>query len=200
MPARRARYSVSFLQPTYAASVFDELAKYAYWHAITGGALPWPVLVRLGMVEGRLVVTGLFIGAVGNENRVVSAVEDEREITSRDLRAVSIPDITETIAREARGNLIFRTLFVETAHPYRRPRRRPGPRGYGREHFRHVAVRYRAALRNSPRSPIATLAAELSADPSTVRRWLGRARDMGFLGPAPAGRAGEQEGHDGTEH
>jgi hypothetical protein len=194
--ARRRAYRLTFNQPTWIASVFGELASYANWHTVSGGGLPWPVLVRLGLAEGRLVVTGLFIGAVDEQGQAASAVEQEREITSRALRAVSVPDITETIARQAArsdGLGFIERGMVETAHPHRRPRLRPGPQGYPRDHFRDVARRYRAALRRSPRAPIATLAREWPADPSTVRRWIGRARDMGYLGRAPVGRAGEQD-------
>jgi hypothetical protein len=184
-----ARLRFSFLQPSYVRSIFGELATSSYWHRVDGGALPWPVLVRLGISDGRLVVTGILIGSQ----------DDPPEVTSRQLRRVSIPDVTENIARSAWAGdphlgAFWRTLIEGTAAPHRLSRRRPGPRGYGRDHYRHVAKRYRQALLRKPRSAMATLAVELRASPSTARRWVATARALGLLGPAPIGRAGEEAG------
>jgi hypothetical protein len=57
--------------------------------------------------------------------------------------------------------------------------------------LRDVAERYRAAVDRGIRSPTQTVANELGAPRSTVARWVHKARDRGFLGPAVRGRAGE---------
>jgi hypothetical protein len=68
---------------------------------------------------------------------------------------------------------------------------RPGPKGHTREHFGAVAAAYREVLKTSPRAPIKTLAANLNYSEATIRRHLQRARDMGLLGEARPGKAGE---------
>jgi hypothetical protein len=191
----KARYRLTFLQPSFAAGLFADLARAlpsgrppgAYWTKVEGGSLPWPVLIRLGITEGRLVVTGLVIGA-----------EDEAELTSRAIR-IKIPEVTQTILTAARkpgaSAEMIQALFVDTAAPYRRPRARPGPRGLPKEHFEEVAQVYRSVTRGHPRSPMPEVAKRLHTTEATARRWVQRARLLGFLGPSPLGKAGE-EGSD----
>ena len=196
---RQAPYRLSFLQPSFATRLFAEVARAlpsgdapgAYWTKVEGGNLPWPILIRLGITEGRLVVTGLLAGA-----------QDEVELTSRALRGISIPQVTQAIATAASkpggSGEIATALFLETAAPRPRPRPRPGPRGYDKGHFRDVvAPAYRGALRRQPRSPMTAAAAALNTTLPTARRWVQRARDLGYLGPSPLGKAGEEEGSDG---
>jgi hypothetical protein len=58
-----------------------------------------------------------------------------------------------------------------------------------------VAERYREALeRGDP--PTQSVARELNVARSTAARWVTKARERGFLGPALQGRAGEAERGD----
>jgi hypothetical protein len=71
---------------------------------------------------------------------------------------------------------------------------RPGPKGHDDEYFKRVAEDYRRALIARPRAPVQMLL-ELYEDrfsEATIRRWLQRARDKGYLGAAPPGKAGER--------
>jgi hypothetical protein len=183
-PPPRRRYSIAFLQPSHVQDVLGELATFDYWLRIEGGGLPWPVLVRLGRSEGRLVITGLIVGA---------GEDHPAEITSRGLRLVTVPEITAGIARMAKGDPILEDLFLDTAPPYRRPRRRPGQVRLPREHFEAVARSYREGVLAGWRSPVAKVASDFHVGSTQARRYVARARDMGILGPAPKGRAGEIE-------
>jgi hypothetical protein len=80
--------------------------------------------------------------------------------------------------------------------PYDRPRVRPGPKGYPDEWFKTVAGAYRRALVEHPRGTFAALARELHASEATVRRWVQRAQDKGYLGASTPGKAGRKPRED----
>jgi hypothetical protein len=164
--------------------------------------LPFPVAVSLGRApDGRLIITGMLIA-----NLDIPAVYDEDapewfrskpvEITTRSLREVHVADLLNSVTAlrdDPKGKALYRRLFgLADDLPASFERRRPGPKGYSREHFEDVAQAYRRALAEAPSAPVKTLAKQLGYSEATVRRWIQRARDMGLLGPSTAGKAGEQ--------
>ena len=179
-------YRFTFNQPEHAAKLLASAGEASSWHTVEGGNMPWPILVRLGLANGRLTVTGIVIGALGEVG----------EVTSRALRTIRIADLTTLLARDARRGDFFSSMFLEAADELGSGAKlagRPGRPGYDREHFQGIAAEYRAALRINPHHPIDEIAEGHDVSEATARRWVARARDMGFLERAPIGRAGEQE-------
>lgn len=181
---------ISLMPPGQLAAALAKLpAEEDFWVTLAPAGRP-PVTVRLGFApDGRLCVTGLLV-----------AVLEPTEITARALRDIPLAEITAMAADPKALGPAAQVILggaASAAAPLRRPRMRPGPRGHPREHFEHVAARYRAALQRTPRSPVTTLTKELHASEATVRRWLQQARAMGLLGPAPIGKAGEEPAKEG---
>lgn len=153
----------------------------------TDGTIWTNILVRPAKSpsDGRLICTGLVVGAFGEE-----------ELTVRRLRSLPLAQILETLGR-ADHEPVLLALFPQGV-PEFGPRVKPGPKGHPNVHFEQIADAYRAALGSAPRSPMKTLThaynkgrpqAEWVSE-VTVRRWVQRARDKGFLGESPLGKAG----------
>ena len=69
--------------------------------------------------------------------------------------------------------------------------------GTTRGHIHLIAMRYRENVKKGLRDPVAAIARDMGVRPGTVRVWVYRARDMGFLGPArarPVSEAGPAPG------
>lgn len=169
------------------------------WNRFEGSDLPQPVSIRLRvMPDGRLVCTGLIIGEVDDK---------EQELSGRDLRRVSLPDLLKLVDEE----LAERTREQGWAKYVNRPQAaplsagtsyRPGERpagGWPREHFVQVAQAYRANLTRHSYAPLQALARQLGTTEPTARRWVLRARDMGFLGRPAPGKAGAGDPVDDDE-
>ena len=180
-----SRLIVSSLPPERTKELFAELAEGRWLRVEAQGPRP-VVLMRFGRVDGRLVCTGLLLGA-----------EAEAEISARTLRDVPLGQLTS----QARLNVgvewwLEHGLMAPVPAPIFVSR--PGPKGHPREHFAQVAAAYRQALHEAPDAPVQYLTRrfltpDLAPVPeSTVRRWLQRSRDMKMLGPSMPGRAGEQ--------
>jgi hypothetical protein len=182
-----------FSIPAYGAPQIDGI-----WIRVEGDDLPHPVLFRLGVGEdGQLIATGLLIAA-------------ERELTTRAVRlplasivsrfaaeVVAKPSTYKRLQAELSGHDFekdarWRAWTAEGAAPtdfvshprtgpVQVPRVRPGRRGYPDDHYRQVAKAYRRAKRQHPRAPIRALMEELNASEPTIHRWIGIARDKGFL-------------------
>jgi hypothetical protein len=69
----------------------------------------------------------------------------------------------------------------------RTPLRRPASRKLDDDFYREVAFAYRDAVRRGLQ-PGKTIAADTKAPASTVNRWIGGARERGFLPPTEPGR------------
>lgn len=157
------------------------------WTTFSGGRLPFPVHLRTSRSEdGRLICTALVI------------TPGEQEITARSLREIPLSQLlSRRGGRSANSEslgLSFAAAFMEALSPeFEGALARPGPQGHPREHFEGVAAAYREALIQSPRAPVQWLldTETLHGSEATVRRWIRRARDMGLLGEAVPGRAGE---------
>jgi lipocalin len=57
-----------------------------------------------------------------------------------------------------------------------------------------LSNKYRAALEAEPRAPTKWLAERMYVSLPTARRWIQRARDLGYLGASIPGKAGERKG------
>ena len=167
------------------------------WFRFDDGELPQPVLLRLRTAsDGRRVCTGLIVGAV-----------EDREIPGRALRRISLPALLELVGEELsrrtkdKGWKAYvnrpRAAPLTAATSYR-PAKRP-PAGWPREHFQQVALAYRANLIRHPFAPLQALARQLGTTEPTARRWVLRARDMGFLGRPAPGKAGAGDPVDEDE-
>jgi Family of unknown function (DUF6214) len=111
---------------------------------------------------------------VGKLTRV-AVFEASRKMDDGVFRLVSTPQ-DEAAA--------FYSAYVQDA----RPPRKGSP--VTDERLREVATRYRAAVeRGDP--PTQTIGDEMHASRPTAARWVQKARERGFLGPAVPGRAGE---------
>lgn len=150
------------------------------------------VWVRLGRdPSGRLVCTGLLIG---DFNQFIDTYRERpREVNAAVLRSIRIPEILAGALRIADVPDDFGAMvrYLNERAPLA-DRVRPGAAGYGDEHFAEVAKAYRAALIEAPHAPTKLLSERLHVSLPTARRWIQRARDRGYLGPATPGRAGEQ--------
>jgi hypothetical protein len=75
-------------------------------------------------------------------------------------------------------------------------RSKRGPKGYGDDHYRRVAVAYLAlqASRPDPRGILADLAEAEHVSRDTIRDWVSVAGERGFLAGAVRGRAGREPG------
>jgi hypothetical protein len=191
----RLRYDFSFGRSEKTIGVFEALSQTPGWCKVSGGELEHPVLVRFAVSrEGVLTVSGLVAGGF-----------DQEPVTARSLRRIRVgeilgelPDTAWKKARNADPDVTIES-FVELAGllvrvhaaPAGRPRAKPGPKGWPKEHSKLIADEYRDALRKHPRNPIATLAKKWNVSPGTMRRWVRRARDRGYLGDAVPGKAGE---------
>lgn len=164
------------------------------WHEVLekGEPLVPSVYVRLGQHDdGRLIVTGVIVGGL-----------DDHEVTARSLRTIPLGQITAATGYYLGGGdgsplskavtkQMAEQLLLAPAQPA--ARLRPGPKGYPVAFYEEVAARYRAALTVAPRRPMKHLAETMSFSEAQMRRHVQRARDMGLLGEAPAGRAGSIE-------
>lgn len=162
------------------------------WLHVHDPELPVSTWFRMGVSEdGRLVCTGLLLGG---------DVPDE-EVTTSTLRGIPVAQLLAEVERMAKGEhgalaeAWAREVGIGRADRFERPKVRPGRRGHPREHYEEVARRYLEALRTHPHKPTAHLAQTITdpdghpVAPSTVRRWLERAEQMGLLNRAEPGKA-----------
>ena len=174
----------------------------SWWVSVEYEGAPYPIAVQLGQAnDGRLICTGL---RLGGEEVPGGTSGGPVEITARSLREIPLTRLLVAItgvlnaqqmkARVHPAASVTRTadLFEEKLMPYMRIPARPGPKGYPDEHFRQVADAYRRALIKHPRGTFKALADQLHASEATVRRWVQRAQDRGYLGASTPGKAGRQ--------
>lgn len=143
------------------------------------------IAVRVGLAGGRVAITGLIIGAFG-----------ESEIDARALRDIRLGEVLEEfLGNEDIFDVGIRETLIELTDvpDYELPEGRPSG-GYTDEHYRWVAAQYRRAVVRDPHHPMSLLTEVIPGrSEATIRRWVQRARDKGFLGPVTPGRAGEGE-------
>lgn len=143
------------------------------WWAVFGVEQPEPfnVAIKVGERDGKATVTGLLL----------EAIPQDAELTTRLLRQeLSVPRLLEALGVEVYAQRGERpATLLKRAQPTRP--RRPGPRGWPPGHFKTVAETYSRNLKAHPRRPMKTTAEELGTSEATARRWVARARQLGFL-------------------
>ncbi len=146
------------------------------------------VTAQIEVERGRPVVKSVLVEGRGQGDGLQT--RDLREVPLRALVAHAI----ETVAMPARlvnGRLVieaFGSPEDTSAHQANPTKRRPR---VDRDTLMRVAERYRAALAAGDPKPRVTVGAAMGMSSGQVRTLLRRARDMGVLGKAEWGRAGE---------
>ena len=186
------------------------------WITLELETVPFPVQMRLAKAsDGRVVCTGLKLGVFSEyqerwaaehpDGDVAEAwggggVEREWEITARSLREIRLPEVIEYVLAQGdpqadvRGVLramLGKDTLIDGLVPETVARKRPGPRGHPMEHWQTVAATYREALERRPSNPHKYIAEQLFTTEQASRRWVSKCRDLGLLGPAQLGKAGE---------
>lgn len=159
------------------------------WITVTGEELPYPINFSVAVGEnGRLVCTGLILGALAEETVA---------ITSSSLRHVSISELLRHVT-DAYDDPIFGSIFEHIVRDMSEAPPPPRVRGsLSDQHFEYVAAEYRQALALEPTAPMRELRRRLGLwqgreiPEPTARRWVQRARDKGLLGASHPGKAGE---------
>lgn len=151
--------------PDWWAARADQL-----WKRWIGGLALSParfdVAIRVGIIDGEPVVTGLHI-----------ETDDGTPLRDRDLRTISLRRLLEDLPELAhQPKRPFLGRDVEALRP-----RRPGRAGYPDDHYAKVAEVYRDLRDRFPNAPTARTAEALHAHPATIRRWVARARALGYL-------------------
>lgn len=100
------------------------------------------------------------------------------------MRRAGVFNITDADVRRAR-----RAASLAAQQPLNR-----GRRGYGPNHYRRIALRYLELVSEGRRNVLVALAAEEGRPRETVRDWVRRATELGFLSPGKQGRAEARPG------
>jgi hypothetical protein len=124
------------------------------------------------------------------------------EVTGTVLRRVNLREIYSHAVAGLEGVLLARKVFNVTEdrmQPARRavseaakPKR--GRPGYPDEHYRRIAERYLELLSTGRLDVLVALAAEESRPRETVRDWVRKATERGYLAPGKPGRAEARPG------
>lgn len=118
----------------------------------------------------------------------MSEIEIDSELHGLALRHARIGQEVTVCGRVSRDGWLWARPRDRQRWPARRPRPHRHSEGW---EARHHGPPYRDMLVTAPRAPIKTLAEHLGVSEATVRRWVQRARDQGFLGESRPGKAGE---------
>lgn len=162
--------------------------------------IPFRIRIRVEVDrERRLVCTEMRLGGVPLVGDQEGA--DAVELTTRGLREVRINEIlAELVSALARDRELkmpetqrlqreqdFAFVLGErTTHQL--DSRHVGRRGHPPEFYEEVAALYRAS---GAIKPVKRIAEHFVVEDATARRWVRRARELGFLGKAIPGKAGE---------
>jgi hypothetical protein len=156
------------------------------WGAGTGST-PYPVVLKLGRSEdGQVIGSGMILGG----NVVESS---QGQVTAGSLRSIPLGLILDELSRGLAKGAPWLSKISLRSRPTRL-----GPRGIPIDRLREVAQLYRRALASRPSAPVKWMSEQIRGPEGrptptvTVRRWLQRCRDLGFLGPATPGKAGER--------
>jgi hypothetical protein len=183
-----------------------ELSSSGAWYGIHWDGEPFPIAMRLGAHEGRVICSGLLLGgSVGMVEMVRRSVEPSHgrlgvqggertvEITASALREIPLGLLLDSLASKGAQSAMLLGKLPE----FRRPTRL-GPHGIPPERLAEVAKLYRIANKEHPAAPVRWMAQQIlgpRGKPTpevTVRRWLQRCRDLELLGPSIPGKAGER--------
>ena len=157
--------------------------------------IPYGIRIRVEVDrEHRLVCTGMRLGGppVGGS----PDSEETVELTTRGLREIRINEILAQLGQEPLkppwllGEL-GGTSASEGPASHLLDSRALGRRGHPHEHYQKVAEIYRAS---GAIKPVKRIAEHFVVEDATARRYVRRARELGFLGLAIPGKAGERVG------
>jgi hypothetical protein len=137
---------------------------------------PWHIEARTHEVDGVPQLTGLRI-----EWFPMTA---DAVITSDRLRRLPLRELVETAAGIQAGNLGRAAAAMRNSEIWPQGRARPD------EHFAEVAAIYREAIQNR-RPPLNDIRARWTVSRAMASKYVKRARELGYLGPAKTGVAGE---------
>ncbi len=175
---------------------------------------PWYLRANWVEIDGRPECAGLIIwhGAVQDPQNILAyhhlPRSSPRAVRAAELRSLPIATIVERLRTKAHQQEVqYRRQMKEHAerpdiselHAFLQAQAQlpdqfaPKPVGrkplYDLTHFVRVAEIYLAAWGHTAR-PTTTVAEQLRVSRSTAAKWVGRAREMGLLGPATHGRPG----------
>ncbi len=179
-------------RPLVFSKFADEIREGDSWYALafkrrgsTGRAMyDAEILIRIANEDGRLVCTGLVLGA-----------SDGAEVTSRSLRNLPLSQLLSRLAKwpEVRGETgVFGAGFKRYV-----PKLSRGPKGLPDSHFERIAAIYKTALQQEPSRPIRYMRKVLRPHggwphDSTIHKWIQQCRELGLLGASIPGKAGEK--------
>jgi len=155
-------------------------------------ALPYPVRLEVSVLSSRGVEVRSVAVEVPDPTKAGSIKATELRKLKVDtylrlaLETVRQPPVQldENTFTDASGSTIWGG----------RPVRQPGRgRPVGDDFLREVADIYRAAVAAQEKAPVDVVRRELQGTRSSAGRWVGQARQRGFLGDAVGPVAGEQE-------
>src|SRR5213593_2622276 len=114
-------------------------------------------------------------------------------VTATVLRSINLGEIVREIRPEERKRVRSRRVSAGSLPP---TGTRPGRPGHRDDVYERVAILYLKALEKAPHAPYAEMMNELEKDPRgcyskhTLRGWVSKARQKGFLTKAPGRQAG----------
>jgi hypothetical protein len=185
MHITRSGYEFSFW-PGYERSATPQGA----WVRCRGGDLPTPIELRIApSADGRWVVTGLMLGEEF----------DQREITSKTLRAIKLREIVAELLEDydpdappewmnfaSTFGYVLRANATAAGHVAKTAQRGPDEAT-----LREFARSYRAELARRPHGAMTAAAKAFNISRATANRWTQEARRSGFLPDVP--REAEQD-------
>jgi hypothetical protein len=173
---------------------------------------PWLVrgylrVAEEGFVISRVGVERFQFGDTGHGARLEEA---EADVTGKVLRGVRLGEIRERAVRrlQERGiayGALERTGWDLSAEEFEQARRLAeaarelprtrGRKGYPPDHYRRIAIAYIDDIReHGSRGVLDRLARAERFERPTIRDWIKRARELGFLAPTKQGRAEARPG------
>lgn len=173
--------------------------------------------VALDFVEGEWWAARGLLADSGSRGVIVRSLTIEpwprgsdREVTGRVLRSLRIGSIrdkaleslawapvTLRVAERTYGDVSAeeKEAAARAAKSVARGAGRPGGRrGYPDDHYRRIALSYLDVYKTHPRDVVAELARREGRPSATVRDWVHRARELGYLSPTKQGRGGGSPG------
>ena len=142
------------------------------------------------------------VGNVTVEHFPIGRKTARMEVTGTVLRGVNLGEIRSHAVAGLEGVLIARELFrveAQRMEPARRVvsearKRKRGRPGFPDEHFERIALRYLELLHEGRRDVLVALAQEENRPRETVRDWVRKATERGYLAPGKPGRAEARPG------
>lgn len=178
-------------------------ADFAGWHpeeGVNGGWGAWEVSGVVRIVDGQLIITELKIEPSRFVEHDAESVRTRQPgewpaagVTAATLRSIKIGEVLPAIRRELDRATSAPKSSVEQkwAEAAAKVELKRGRVGYPDAHYRRIAAMYLdLAERGETNGIVARIAKEGGWVEATVRDWIRRAEDRGYLMPATRGRGG----------